>query len=141
MSSRDELSAMPPERDRHEVALEYYVIALAVVMLLLGLRQWAIIMGVISGGGGTFEAMSTPWKLATMHLAVVDLVAAVGLWLRVAWGKVIWIFAAVSEIAFHTVFIRTLGSDLLVVAFHVATIAAFVVLTVLARRPPSEFSG
>ena len=47
-----------------------------------------------------------------MYLAVVDLVAAVGLWMRVAWGKVLWICAAVSEIALHTVFIRPFGSDL-----------------------------
>ena len=60
--------------------------------------------------------MSTAWKIATMHLAVVDLVAAVGLWMRVAWGKVVWIYAALSEIAFHTVFIGTFGSDLPIVA-------------------------
>jgi hypothetical protein len=138
MSSRDEMSLTPPERGHHEVTLERYVLALAVVMMLLGLRQWAIILGVIPGSGGMFEAMSTPWKLATMDLAVVDLVASVGLWLRVAWGKVIWIFALVSEIAFHTVFIRTFGGDLLIVAFHLVTFAVFVVLTIMARRPPEE---
>jgi hypothetical protein len=138
MSSRDEMSLTPPERAREEVTLDYYMMALSVVMLLLGLRQWAIILGVIPGAEGGFEAMSTPWKLATMDLAVVDLVAAVGLWQRVAWGKVMWIFALVSEIAFHTVFIRTFGGDLLVVAFHVVTFAVFVVLTVMARRQPGE---
>ncbi len=138
MSSRDEMSLTPPERAREEVTLDYYMIALAVVMMLLGLRQWAVILGVVSGAEGGFEAMSTPWKLATMDLAVVDLVAAVGLWQRVAWGKVIWIFALVSEISFHTVFIRTFGSDLLVVAFHLVTFGIFVALTVMARRQPSE---
>jgi hypothetical protein len=132
------MSATPPVRGRHEVALDYYAMALAVVMMLLGLKQWAIILGVLPGVEGTFEAMSAAWKLATMHLAVVDLVAAVGLWLRVAWGKVIWVFAAVSEIAFHTVFISTLGADFLVVAFHAATLVAFAVLTVMARRQPIE---
>jgi len=138
MSSRDEMSLTPPERAREEVTLDYYMMALSVVMLLLGLRQWAIILGVIPGAGGGFEAMSTPWKLATMDLAVVDLVAAVGLWQRVAWGKVIWIFALVSEIAFHTVFISTFGGDLLVVTFHLVTFAAFVVLTIMARQQPGE---
>ncbi len=138
MSSRDEMSLTPPVRGRHEVTLDYYLLLLAVVTMLLGLRQWAIILGVIPGGGGMFEAMSTPWKLATIDLAVVDLVASVGLWLRVAWGKVIWIFALVSEIALHTVFIRTFGGDLMIVAFHVATFAGFLALTILARRPPEE---
>ena len=62
-------------------------------------------LGVVAGAGGTFEAMNTPWKIATMYLAVVDLVAAVGLWLRAAWGNVLWIYAALSEVAMHTVFI------------------------------------
>ena len=118
------------------MTLDYYVMALALVMMLLGLRQWAVILGVLPGDG-TFEAMSTAWKLATMHMAVVDLVASVGLWLRVAWGKVIWIYAVLSEIALHTVFIGAFGGDLLVVSFHVATLAAFVVLTILARRQPA----
>jgi hypothetical protein len=133
MSTKDQLTAAPPQ-NRQLAALDYYLMALAAAMMLLGLRQWAIVLGVISSGGGTFEAMSTPWKLATMHLAVVDLVASVGLWLRVAWGKVIWIFAALSEIAFHTVFIRALGSDLVVVAFHAASIIAFIVLSFMAQR-------
>ena len=137
MSQRDDVSLTPPTHGREEAALNNYLMALAVVMMLLGLRQWAVILGVIGGPDGPFEAMSTPWKLATMHLAVTDLVAAVGLWLRVAWGKVIWVFAAVSEIALHTVFIATFGGDLLVVAFHVATLAAFAVLAVNARRQPA----
>ena len=62
--------------------------------------------------GGPFEAMTMPWKIGTMYLAVVDLVAAVGLWMRVAWGKVIWSTRPLSEIVLHTVFIATFGSDL-----------------------------
>jgi hypothetical protein len=102
--------------------------------MLLGLRQWAVIMGLVGSPGGTFEAMTAAWKLATMHLAVVDLVAAVGLWMRVSWGTVLWIFAALSEIALHTIFMRTFGGDVMVIGFHVITILAYVVLSVLARR-------
>ena len=70
-----------------------------------------------------------------MHLAVVDLVAAVGLWMRVAWGKVLWVYAALSEIALHTVFIGTFGGDLPGGRFSSGdAIAAFVALSILARR-------
>ena len=69
-----------------------------------------------------------------MVLSVVDLVAAVGLWMRVAWGKVVWLLAALFGIALHTVFVRTYGSDLPIVLLHVLTIGAFVVLTFFARR-------
>ena len=123
-----------PARNRYEFVLDQYVIALSVVMMLFGLRQWAVILGIVPGGGGTFEAMSTAWKIVTMHMAVVDLVAAVGLWMRVAWGKVVWVYAAFSEIVFHTVFINTFGSDLPKIAFHFSTLLVFLVLTILARR-------
>ena len=138
MSSRDDISATRPAPSRQAMTLDYYVMALALVMMLLGLRQWAVILGVVPGGGGTFEAMSTAWKLATMHMAVLDLVASVGLWMRVAWGKVLWVYAALAEIALHTVFIGAFGGDLIVVTFHLVTLVVFVVLTIMARRRPGE---
>jgi hypothetical protein len=123
-----------PAPIRYRRLLDIYGRGLSVIMMLLGLRQWAVILGLASSAGGTFETMSTPWMLATMHMAVADLVASVGLWMRVSWGNVLWIYAALAEIALHTVFIRTFGSDVMVIAFHTVTISAFVVLTVLARR-------
>ena len=69
-----------------------------------------------------------------MYLSVIDLVASVGLWMRVAWGKVVWLLAALSGIALHTVFIPTFGSDLPMTLLHVLTVAAFVALTFLVRR-------
>jgi Family of unknown function (DUF6163) len=40
---------------------------------------------------------------AVIYFAIVDLVAAVGLWLATPWGGVIWLFAALTQIA--TVFV------------------------------------
>lgn len=134
MANTDPSATQESERDRLDVALDYYLIALSVVMMLLGLREWAIIMGVIPGPPGAFEAMDAHWKIATMYLSVIDLVASVGLWMRVAWGKVVWLLAALSGVALHTVFIRTFGADLPITLLHVLTIGAFVVLTFLARR-------
>jgi hypothetical protein len=70
----------------------------------------------------------------TIQLAVVDLVAAVGLWMRVAWGNVIWIYVALFEIAMHTVFAETFGLDLIIVAFHVVSLLVFVALVVMSKR-------
>ena len=134
MSSKDAMAPARPVRTRVEIVLDQYVIALSVVMMLFGLRQWAVILGIIPGAGGAFDTMTAAWAVATMHMAVVDLVAAVGLWMRVAWGKVIWVYAALFEVAIHTVFIGTFGSDLPVVAFHVATLLVFLTLTIMVRR-------
>jgi hypothetical protein len=135
MADRDSgQAAARPVRNRYEFLLDQYAIALSVVMLLFGLRHWAVIVGLVAGGGGAFEAMSTAWKIATMHMAVVDLVAAVGLWMRASWGRVVWIYAALSEIVLHSAFIGTFGGDLPKVAFHVATLVVFLILILLARR-------
>ena len=135
MTARDKNAVIDQERaNRIPLVLDVYGRSLAVVMMVLGLRQWAIILGVMAGTGGMFEVMSTPWQLATMHLAVVDLVASVGLWMRAAWGNVLWIYAALSEIALHTAFVGTFRNNILVVAFHLITISGFVALHFLARR-------
>jgi hypothetical protein len=127
--------SLGPLRDRFAVVLDWYVVGLAAFMMLLGLYQWAIIIGLIPGPHGvTFEAQPTAWKMAIMYLAVADPVAAVGLWMRVAWGRVMWVVAAVSEIALHTVFVATYGADIVVVVVHAATLLAFAVLAVLSGR-------
>jgi len=129
-----EKESSPQPIDRLPLILDIYGRVMAGVLMILGLHQWAIILGVVQGSAGTFEAMPTPWKLATMHLAVVDLVASVGLWQRVAWGNVVWVYAAVAEVAMHTVFIGTFGSDLPIVAFHIVTVAVYFALLILERR-------
>ncbi len=140
MATKD--SDAPPTRvERLDNALDIFGRVMSAVMMFLGLRQWAIILGIMAGTGGMFEAMSAPWQVATAHLAVVDLVACVGLWQRAAWGNVVWIYAAGAEIAMHTVFIATFGGDYLIVALHTATILAFVSLIVLRRRAESHANG
>lgn len=134
MALNQDFTTAAPPKSRVEIAFDRYLIALSVLMMLLGLRQWAIILGLLSGPEGTFEVMPMPWKIATMNLAVADLVASVGLWMRAAWGKVIWVYAALSEIALHTVFIGTFGSDFLMVVLHGVTLVAFIVLVILKRR-------
>jgi hypothetical protein len=126
----------PPEHDskRYLKTLDIYGRVLAIVLMLFGLRQWGVIVGVASSPGGVFETMSTAWQLATMYLAVVDLVASVGMWMRVAWGNVLWVCAALSEIAFHTIFMSTFGSDLTVVGFHLFALGGFATLVLLARK-------
>ena len=138
MSSQDLLNQEAPRKSRIDVLLPRYVIALSVVMMLMGLRQWAVIIGMIPGPTGTFQDMTTAWAVVTVHIAVVDVIVSVGLWNQAAWGKVLWVYAALFEVAIHTVFARAFGSDWLLVGFHLVTLAVFGLLTVLARRQTPE---
>ncbi|HET7716522.1 MAG TPA: DUF6163 family protein [Bauldia sp.] len=129
-----EKGAVQPPASRLPFLLDIYGRVMSGVLMLLGLFHWAVILGVVGGSGGMFEEMSAAWKMATIHLAVVDLVAAVGLWQRVAWGNVLWFYAALFEVAMHTVFAGTFGADLLLVAFHVVTVAGYAAMVFVARR-------
>jgi len=133
MTDRDPMGHVAPPRTRMQMLADQYTIALAVVMMVLGLRAWAVILGIMPGGGGDFDQMSVPWAAVTIHAAVVDLVASIGLWLRVAGGKVLWVYAALFEVALHTVFIGTFGENIPLVAFHLVALAIFIALTVASR--------
>jgi len=125
---------LPDFAARLPFVLDVYGRVMSGILMLMGLFHWAVILGVVEGQGGMFEDMTTSWKTATINLAVVDLVAAVGLWQRVAWGNVLWIYAALFEVAMHTVFIGTFGADYIVVAFHVFSVAGYLALALIASR-------
>jgi uncharacterized membrane protein (DUF2068 family) len=134
MSLREKRLAADHDSKRYLTLLGIYSRALSIVLMLFGLRQWAVIVGISASPGGIFEMMTPAWQVATMYLAVIDLVAAVGLWMRVAWGNVLWVCAAISEIVFHTFFMNTFGTDYLVVGFHLLAIGGFAALFLLARK-------
>jgi hypothetical protein len=131
----NEVTQLPSEPDNpYDLALNVYLRGVAAILLLLGLRHWLYIAGVFQDDGWSLETMSNQWRFVTINLAVVDLVAAVGLWMRVAWGNVIWVYIAMFEVAMHTVFADTFGFDWLIVSFHVVSLLVFVGLLVMSRR-------
>jgi Family of unknown function (DUF6163) len=111
---------------------------MAGVSMVTGLYHWAEVTGIIAGVGGTFEMRSTAWQAATIYFAVIDLVAAVGLWLAAAWGAVVWLTAVVSMAAVELLFPQVYGRSILVVMLELVLVAAYLVLAVLAarERPP-----
>lgn len=134
MTLKDAMVPAHPVRTRFDILLDQYTIGLSVVMMVFGLRQWAIILGILSAPTGAFQEMATPVAVVTVHMATVDLVSSVGLWMRAAWGKVVWIYAALFEIVIHSVFIATFGASLPLIIFHTITLAVFIALTIMARR-------
>jgi len=134
MSLRQGRTTSEHDGIRYQKMIDVYGRLVAIVLMLFGLREWAVILGVVTSFGGPFETMTTAWKMATMYLAVVNLVAAVGLWMRVAWGNVLWVCAAAAEVAFHTFFMNTFGSDYTIVAFHLFALGGYLVLVLLSRK-------
>jgi hypothetical protein len=114
--------------------LVWFLRAMAALSMLKGLYHWAVVVGIGAGATSAFESNSTAWQVATIFFAVIDLVAAVGLWLAAVWGGVVWLTAAISMTALELFFPEIYGGGFLIVPAELAMIAGYVALSVMAAR-------
>ena len=108
--------------------------AMAVISMFNGLRYWASVCGIALVPPGGFEGQTVAWQTATVFYAVIDLVAAVGLWLAAPWGAVVWLTSAVSMVVIQIIFPHIYDDALLIVFFQPVVIVGYLVLAVLAAR-------
>jgi len=101
-----------PQVGRWTRRLVVFLRVMAAVSMLKGLYHWARVCGI--GGGDQFEYQSVAWQTATVFFAVIDLVAAVGLWLAAAWGAVIWLMSVASMLAVEIFFPQVFGAGVLI---------------------------
>jgi hypothetical protein len=113
--------------------LVIFLRVMAVFSMAKGLYHWAVISG-IAGPTDGFEYQPTPWQTATVFFAVIDLVAAVGLWLAAAWGAVVWLTACVSMAAVEVFFPQVYGGRLAVVGTEGVLLFAYLFLAILSAR-------
>jgi hypothetical protein len=118
--------------------LVLFLRVMAVLSLLKGLWHWAEVTGVVVGAEGNFENRPLSWQSATVFFAVIDLVAAVGLWLAAAWGAVVWLTAVVSMAAVEILFPQVYGGRVTVVVIQAVMLFAYLGLAVMTarERPP-----
>jgi hypothetical protein len=108
--------------------------AMAGVSLIKGLYHWGMVVGIGQGPFSAFETSSTAWQAATIYFAVIDLVAAVGLWLAAAWGGVVWLTATISMVAIELMFPQVYGGRIWVILGELAMLVTYFALTVAAAR-------
>jgi hypothetical protein len=111
---------------------------MAVVSVAKGLYHWAQVTGFVGGEEEAFEIQSLAWQSSTIYFAVIELVAAVGLWLATPWGAVVWLITVVSMTVIELMFPAIYGGSLVVVAVEAVMLAAYLVLAWMAarERPP-----
>lgn len=68
----------------------------ACVWMVKGLINWAYIIGLT---GDTFPDLRLSRQGIVMAFAVLDIVAAVGLWLASSWGAAVWLLVLIVEAA------------------------------------------
>ena len=93
------------------------------ISILKGLYHWAQVTGFIGGEEEAFENQSMAWQTATVYFAVIELVAAVGLWLATPWGAVVWLTTVVSMAVIELMFPGIYGGSLTVVGLEAVMLA------------------
>jgi uncharacterized protein DUF6163 len=111
---------------------------MAVISILQGLYHWAQVTGFIGSEEDAFENQPMAWQAATVYFAVIELVAAVGLWLATPWGAVVWLTTVVSMAVIELMFPGIYGGSLLVVGGEALMLAGYLALAWMAarERPP-----
>ena len=118
--------------------LVLFLRVMAVVSIVKGLYHWAQVTGFIGGEEEAFENQTMAWQTATIYFAVIELVAAVGLWLATPWGAVVWLTTVVSMAVIELMFPGIYGGSLVVVGAEALMLAAYLALAWMAarERPP-----
>ena len=139
----DQSSALhAPEPDQRQTRwtrrLVLFLRTMAAISLVKGIYHWSLVLGIGDGSGSTFEQASMPWQAATVFFAVIDLVAAVGLWLAAAWGGVVWLTAAISMAAIELFFPQVYGGRLWIAIPESCAVMTYIAVALMAGRERPE---
>jgi hypothetical protein len=107
---------------------------MAVVSLIKGLYHWGQVVGLGAGSDDDFEAHTIAWQTSTVFFAVLDLIAAVGLWLAAAWGAVVWLTSVVSMAAVEVFFPQVYGGSVFVVFVEMTLLGVYLYLAIVSAR-------
>lgn len=106
---------------------------MAAATMIKGLYHWSVVCG-FAGGREGFVGHPLPWQTATVFFAVIDLVAAVGLWLAAPWGAVVWLTASVSMVVVDVFFPQVYGSQTPIVLAESLLIGIYLFIAIQAAR-------
>lgn len=128
-----QMDAQARARFRWDIALVWFMRLTAVAWIAKGIAYWAALLGFLPQLP-VFEQQGLQWQSAVVYFAVIDLVAAVGLWLTSTWGGVMWLLAAMSYFLIAVLVPHAVVSAPPVLAGLVALVAVYFLLSWLASR-------
>jgi hypothetical protein len=132
-SDRIEVQQASPAALRWSAALTWFMRILALVWIMKGLSAWAVIIGVWTPIGN-FEARPTGYQAIIIYFALIDLVAAVGLWMASSWGGIVWLLAIMSHLILAAFFPDIVAGGMPVMALSLTLITFYLALSWLAAR-------
>ena len=132
-SDRIEVQQASPAAMRWSAALTWFMRILALVWIMKGLSAWAVIIGVWTPIGH-FEARPMGYQAIIIYFALIDLVAAVGLWMASSWGGIVWLLAIMSHLILAAFFPDIVVGSMPVMTLSLTLILAYLALSWLAAR-------
>ena len=131
-SEEDRLDERPASLAvRWNFILVWFMRMLALMWIAKGLGYWAVILGVDSAPT-SFEARTTGFQATTIYFAIIDLVAAVGLWLTSTWGGVLWLLAVMSHLILTVFFPHIVTGGPVLIGLFVSFIVTYLLISWLA---------
>jgi uncharacterized membrane protein (DUF2068 family) len=142
----DDLKNLDPVRENEGEAsigvwtrrLVLFLRVMAGVSMIKGLYHWSRVCGIGVDQNELYEVHSIAWQAATIFFAVIDLVAAVGLWLAAAWGAVIWLTAVASMLAVEMFFPQVYGRGFITVLLEGALLGLYLWLAIKSAQEQPE---
>jgi hypothetical protein len=116
---------------RWNVVLVWFMRLVALLWIAKGLSFWAVIVG-----AGTvipaFEDRALGFQATVIYFSIVDLLAAVGLWLASTWGGVLWLLAVMSHLILALFFPGILPVNAVLAMAYVGLMIAYLTVSWLA---------
>ncbi|BCB20328.1 DUF6163 family protein [Bosea sp. ANAM02] len=115
--------------NRWRLVLVWFLRLLSAFWLAKGLTAWMVIFGLPGNPQPPFENRLLSYQAIVVYFAVIDLVAAVGLWLTSTWGGVLWLLAAISQMLLGFFFPRFVPMTAWLVGLYIGLIAVYFLAT------------
>jgi hypothetical protein len=118
---------------RWSFVLTWFMRVLAILWIMKGLSAWAVILGVWTPVG-QFEGRSTGYQATIIYFALIDLIAAVGLWMASTWGGIMWLLAIMSHLILAAFFPGIVSGGVMTLAFFLTLMAVYLGVSWLAAQ-------
>lgn len=103
-------------------------------MIMKGLLHWAVLFS-----GAPFAAMTIEARSSTVFFAVIDLIAAVALWLGSPWGAAVWLIAVFSQVVAAFVFLDMSGMTMIFTVAELVLVGMFAAIRIKAHSEEQQY--
>ena len=113
--------------------ISIFLRGLSIYFLYSGILNWSYLIELFPYNGVIFSDLTVNWQSLIIFLAIVDLSAAVGMWLQATWGVVIWVFRTLLLILWSKVIDSPFDLGVLTLAIYILTITIYFILRYFAN--------